>query len=143
MNYNLNARWFRELSMFSSRGYTTGMFFGKQADEDYNFDGESYRMSHELVGVILEIDGNMAKVGLRNRLDLGDTIEYLTPGIEEELFIIESMKDKERMEINSARNEDIIFIQVPKKVRENDLIRRKKDFSSVHHKVIQSMGERQ
>jgi hypothetical protein len=100
-------------------------------------------MSHELVGVILEIDGNMAKVGLRNRLDLGDTIEYLTPGIEEELFMIESMKDEERMNINSARNEDIIFIQVPKKVRENDLIRRKKDFSSVHHKVIQSIGERQ
>ena len=28
--YAVNPRWLKELSMFSSRGYTTGMFFGKQ-----------------------------------------------------------------------------------------------------------------
>ena len=126
--YKVNQRWLKELSMFSSRGYTTGMFFGKQPDADYNFDGESYRMSHELVGVVLEIEGNVAKVGLRNRVDAGDRIEYLTPGLEEKLFAIDSIKDIEGAVISSARNEEIVFIPVPKGVRQNDLIRRDKIF---------------
>lgn len=126
--YKANQRWLRELSMFSSRGYTTGMFFGKQPDSDYNFDGESYRMSHELVGVVIEVDNGTAKVGLRNRLDAGDKVEYLTPGLEEKLFDIDSIKDIEGAVISSARNEDIVFIPVPKGVRQNDLIRRDKNF---------------
>ena len=128
--YQVNPRWVRELSMFSSRGYTTGMFFGKQPDGDYNFDGESYRMSHEFIGIILEKKGNLAKVALRNRLDRGDSVEYLSPGIEEKLFPVEAMKDEENNELVSARNEDIIFMRVPEEAREEDLIRRQKDFRS-------------
>lgn len=127
-DYVVNQRWLRELAMFSSRGYTTGMFFGKQPDSDYNFDGENYRMSHELVGVVLEVKDNMAKVGLRNRLDLGDSVEFLSPGIEERLFEIKEMKDEEGLAITSARNEDTVFIEVPEGVRPNDLIRRDKKF---------------
>lgn len=129
--YNVNKRWLNELSMFSSRGFTTGMFFGKQPDEDYNSDSESYRMSHELVGVILEINNGTAKVELRNRLDAGDSVRYLSPGIEERLFEVNSMKDADGIIITSARNEDIIFIQAPKEATKNDLIRREKNFKSV------------
>ena len=126
--YAVNPRWLKELSMFSSRGYTTGMFFGKQPDNDYNFDGESYRMSHELVGIVLEIKDSIAKVELRNRLDKGDTVEYLSPGLEEKLFELELMKDADGMDITTARNENIVFMPVPEGVRPNDLIRREKNF---------------
>ncbi len=125
--YCVKKRWADELAMFSSRGYTTGMFFGKQPDSDYNFDGESYRMSHELVGVVMEVNGQSAKIALRNRLDKGDVIEYLTPGLEGTNFPVDSMLDNEGAAITSARNEDIITLCAPDKVRENDLIRRKKD----------------
>ena len=126
--YKVNERWLRELSMFSSRGYTTGMFFGKQPDKDYNFDGKAYRMSHELVGVIVDMKGLVAKVCLRNRLDTGDPVEYLTPGLEERLFNADEMKSAYGTSISSARNEDIIYMQVPQGVRINDLIRRDKKF---------------
>jgi len=137
--YQTNPRWIRELSMFSSRGYTTGMFFGKQPDGDYNFDGESYRMSHEFVGIILEKKGGLAKIALRNRLDRGDSVEYLSPGIEEKLFPVEAMKDEENNELVSARNEDIIFMRVPDEAREQDLIRRQKDFRSVQKSGAMSL----
>jgi len=131
-NYPVNPRWRRELAMFSSRGYTTGMFFGKQPDQDYNFDGESYRMSHELVGIILEKHGAIAAVALRNRLDSTDLIEFLSPGIEEKLFVVETMRDKEENLIHSARNEDVIFMNVPRQARVHDLIRRQKNFRSAN-----------
>jgi putative protease len=127
-NYTVDPRWLRELAMFSSRGYTTGMFFGNQPDADYNFDGESYRMSHELVGVVLEVNGAMAKVGLRNRLDRGDTVEFLAPGLEERLFEVGWMRDEDGLEITSARNEDTVFLGAPEGVRPNDLVRRDKSF---------------
>ncbi|MCE5195056.1 MAG: U32 family peptidase [Nitrospiraceae bacterium] len=127
-DYKVNPRWMRELSMFSSRGYTTGMFFGKQPDDGYNFDGESYRMSHELVGIVLEINSGNAKVEMRNRFDAGESVEYLSPGLEEKSFEINSIKNLQGNDITSARNEDIVFIQVPEGVRPNDLIRRKKNF---------------
>jgi len=132
--YPVNPRWLRELAMFSSRGYTTGMFFGKQPDQDYNFDGENYRMSHELVGIILEKHDDVATVALRNRLDSSDQIEFLSPGIEERLFSVGAMRDHERNLIHSARNEDIVFMNVPAEARVNDLIRRQKNFRSVKTK---------
>ncbi len=126
--FQVKDRWLRELAMFSSRGYTTGMFFGRQPDSDYNFDGEAYRMSHELVGIVLEADDSTAKVGMRNRLHSGDTVEYLTPGLEEQPFAIVAMQDAGRQDIQSARNEDIVYFPVPHGVRAGDLIRRPKRF---------------
>ncbi|HAM51991.1 MAG TPA: peptidase U32 [Nitrospiraceae bacterium] len=142
MQYRVHSRWLKELSMFSSRGYTTGMFLGKQPDYDYNFDGESYRMSHELVGVILDMHGGTAKVGLRNRLDVGDPVEYLSFGLEEKIFEIDSMRDADGIGIPSARNGDIIFMEVPEVVRKNDLIRRRKDCRNMRQKLMQSDGAR-
>lgn len=122
----VRERWSAELAKFSSRGYTTGMFFGKQPDRDYNVDEESYRMSRELVGVVLEIKSDAAKVALRNRLDEGDELEFLTPGLEELTFAARLMRDEEGNAISSARNEDVIFMPLPEGVRAGDLIRREK-----------------
>ncbi len=129
--YAVDPRWLRELAMFSSRGYTTGMFFGRQPDQDYNFDGESYRMSHDLVGIILAKQGEVATVALRNRLDTHDSLEFLSPGIEERLFTVGSMKDAEGNHLLTARNEDIIVMNVPQEARVYDIIRRQKNFRSV------------
>jgi putative protease len=38
--YKAREEWLRELSMFSNRGYTTGMFCGRQTDNGYNHDEE-------------------------------------------------------------------------------------------------------
>lgn len=140
--YQLNPWWLEELEMFSSRGYTTGMFFGKQPDDDYNFDGESYRMSHELVGVIREVKGAMAKVGLRNRLERGDTVQYLTPGLEGKLFEVGVMQDADGIAIASARNEDVVFLEVPEGVRGNDLIRRDKKIRDEQQKAVRLSKKR-
>jgi hypothetical protein len=97
-------------------------------------------MSHDLVGIILEKSGSRAKVQLRNRLDAGDPVEFLSPGIEERLFATEAMADEEGQALVSARNEDIIFMNVPDEARVHDLIRRQKDFRSA--KVDEPAGMR-
>lgn len=124
--YRVEPRWLKELSMFSSRGYTTGMFLGRQPDGDYTFDGESYHMSRELVGVVAEVESGSARVALRNRLDAGERIAFLTPGLEERLFTVSGLRDGEGAAISSARNEDTVILPVPQGVRPGDLIRKEK-----------------
>jgi hypothetical protein len=117
------------------------MFFGKQPDTDYNFDGESYRMSHELVGVVLEVCGNTARLALRNRLDRGDAVEFLSPGLEGKRFEVESMRDAEGFAVTSARNEDVISLHVPDGVRCNDLMRRDKEFRASKKQALPVAGD--
>ncbi len=126
MSYNVKARWARELSMFSSRGYTTGMFFGRQPDADFNSDGEGYRMSHELVGVVMGLREGKATVQMRNRLDVGDSVQYLSPGLEDRSFAVDALWDEAGEEIVSARNEQTVYMRVPEGVRSSDLVRRAK-----------------
>jgi len=118
-------RWIDELNMFSSRGYTTGMFFGKQPIEDYNFDGTSYKMTRELVGIVMEVFPNRAIISMRNKLEMGERVEFLTPSLEGMEFEITDMADMDGNKIISAKNEDTIFINIPKDVRVNDLIRKR------------------
>lgn len=124
-DFAVDPRWLRELSMVSSRGYTTGMFLGPHPEGDYNFDGGSYRMSHELVAVVLAVDEGTARIGLRTRLFVGDRVEFLSPGLEEREFPVVSMSDADRSDVPDARNGEVVFIPVPEEVRPMDLIRRR------------------
>ena len=122
--YNVREKWLQELSMFSSRGYTTGMFLGPQPDSGYNHDEKSiYRMSHRLVGVVKSVQNGKAMIAVRNNLKVGDSIEFLTNGLENKTFKITEIFDNNGRPIDSARNEDIIQLPIHSSVQENDLIR--------------------
>lgn len=123
--YQVKEDWLKELSMFSSRGYTTGMYLGKQSGSGYNHDEqEIYRKSHELVGVVQKVKNEKAVVALRSNLKIGDSVEFLSTGLEHRTFEIHTIFDMEEDFIESARNDESVLIPVQPGVRENDLIRR-------------------
>jgi putative protease len=123
--YEVKERWLKELSMFSSRGYTTGMFLDKHPDNGYNHDDvKAYRMSHELVGVVKTISSGKAIIALRNNLQIGDSIEFLSAGLEGARFIVSRLFDQNGNPVDSGHNEEIRILPVHRDVRENDLIRR-------------------
>ena len=111
--------------MFSSRGYSTGMLYGPARAGDYNFDdGDAYRMSHELVGVVEALHRDYAVVALRNRLAPGDSICALSPGMEDQGFEINGILDHEGLPLSHGRNGQRVRIQLPPGVRDGDLLRR-------------------
>jgi putative protease len=123
--YSINKRWLQELSMFSSRGYTTGMFMGKQPDSGYNHDDEKiYRMSHELVGVIKSVNNGKAVVALRNSIKIGDNIEFLSPGLENKTFEVKEILNQNQSPVTSGHNEETVLLPIQNGVKANDLIRR-------------------
>lgn len=126
-NYMVKQQWLSELLQFSNRGYTTGMFFGRQPDSDYNVDTEPYQSSKELVGVVRGNNNGDVLIALRNRIDIGDVIEFLTPQLEAQQYIVSTMADVDGNDIYTARNGDLIYIKnLDARIRENDLVRRNK-----------------
>ncbi|MEW6601878.1 MAG: U32 family peptidase [Nitrospirota bacterium] len=127
--FRIREQWMRELSMSSNRGYTTGMFFGKQADTGYcHNDVKSYRMSHELVGVVRSVSNGKTAVSLRNNLKIGDKIEFLSSGLEDQALTVTELYDEHGNPIESGRNENLVSIPSVPGVREHDLIRRPLSF---------------
>ncbi|MBI5055614.1 MAG: U32 family peptidase [Nitrospirae bacterium] len=122
--YKVRETWLKELSIFSSRGYTTGMFLGRQPDNSYTHDDEVYKMSHELVGVVKSIRNGKAVVALRSSLRAGDYIEFLSSGLEHKTFEVQQLFDLEEDRIDSAKNEEQVLLPIQPGVREHDLIRR-------------------
>jgi len=123
--YQVDDRWKAELDMLSNRGYTTGLFFGKQKATDYNHDERNaYRMNHTLMGIVLDRIEGKARILMRNRLYPGDKVVFLTPGLEDRSFEIVSIEDENHSPLDSTRNDEIVWITVPEEVREGDLIRK-------------------
>ena len=129
--YKVNEQWMKELAMFSSRGFTTGMFFGRQQDDGYNHnDDKAYRMSHELVGVVKSVSNGKTVVSLRNNLKIGDHVEFLSSGLAHRVFRVTEMHDEHGRPVESGRNENVVSIPSIPGIRENDLMRRPLNISS-------------
>lgn len=124
--FTVKDRWLRELDMISSRGYTRGMYFGKPDSNDYNFDKSSYRMSHDLVGVVKDIIDGYAIILLKSKLSIGDSIEFLCRGVEDGRAVLTEMFDEEGVPKALGKNTEIVRIPAPPFVQPNDLIRREK-----------------
>jgi len=123
--YEVDDRWMAELRMLSNRGYMTGMYLGDQNAADYNHDEQNaYRMNHTLIGIVLDRARGKAKVLMRNRLYSGDKVIFLTPGLEDRSYDISSIEDENHSALDSTRNDEIVWITVPKEVRAGDLIRK-------------------
>jgi putative protease len=130
--YEIDGKWMAELRMLSNRGYTTGMYLGYQNAAGYNHDEQNaYRMNHTLIGIVLDRIQEKARVLMRNRLDRGDNVMFLTPGLEDCSFEIESIEDENHSALDSTRNDEIVWLSVPKEVRQGDLIRKPLSFSFI------------
>ena len=122
---SLKNKWKNELAMLSSRGFTTGLYLGSQPDQDYNHDQPRYlKQSHDFVGILGEINGNEARLYLRHNLTPGDSLSFLSPGIEDRPFTVLFVKNESGRELDIARNGETVIIPVPEGVRVNDLVRR-------------------
>lgn len=125
-NFQAREQWKEELSRFSSRGYTTGMFLGRQTDESYNHDEEvAYRMTHELVGVVSSVSDSRIGIDLRNNLKPGDSIEFLSPGLENQSSTVTDIFNEKGTPVESGHNAITVLIPSVKGVRVNDLVRRR------------------
>jgi putative protease len=116
--------WQKELSLFGKRGYTTGLLFGYNKDEICNVTGVNYAPESELAGVVLDTKGQFARVLLRIKISVGDSLEYLIPGLVDKVIAIDTLRYEDGIEAVSALAGETVLIKAPEGPSKGDLIRK-------------------
>ena len=122
-DYRFRPEWLEELCKISHRGYTTGFLFGQPEDVGQEYHS-AYLRSHLFVGVVDEqlSDGRFA-VGVRNRIQQGDTIELMGPEMRNDSFIIDAMTAEDGAPLDFANPNSRIIMALPAGAAAYDLLR--------------------
>lgn len=120
--------WLNELEKVSHRPYTTGFLFGRPEDNAVNNSSIGYIKPYDFVGVVLAFDEatGIATIEQRNKVSVGDTIQFFGTTYKEFDYFVENIYDENGMKIDSAPHAQQIFkLVLPFAVEPMDLIRRK------------------
>ncbi len=68
------------LENLANRGYTEGFYRRHVHDEYQNYEsGNSIGVHQQFVGEVMRRDGEMLEIDVKNRFELGDSVELMTP----------------------------------------------------------------
>jgi putative protease len=128
--WRCRPEWLEELAKMSHRGYTTGFLFGEPRSVGQEYDS-AYIRSHEFVGLVEErcADGSTV-IEARNRIRVGDTLEFIGTGMRKDVFTLERLdlltvsgKTEQAESINPNQR---CLMKLPFAAEPFDLIRREK-----------------
>lgn len=112
-----------ELECASHRPYSSGFYYGA-LQYDHNNDG-LYHQSCRFIGIVLgeDTDGRYL-VEMRNRFSVGDRLEILSPNSSGKSFTVESIRDKNGNDRQTAHlPQEILSVACDEKLSEGDILR--------------------
>ncbi|MDD2309206.1 MAG: U32 family peptidase [Desulfuromonadaceae bacterium] len=128
--WRCRPEWLEELAKLSHRGFTSGFLFGQPRDVGQEYRS-AYIRSHDFVGVVDEVqsDGRLL-VSVRNRIKVGDLIEFIGPGMRSDSLLLQHFsclpEHGAAVPAESANPNQQITLNVPFAVEAGDLLRREK-----------------
>ncbi|MGI5839042.1 MAG: peptidase U32 family protein [bacterium] len=126
--YRFDPVWREELHKASHREFSTGFYFGPISDGQVT-DSTAYVREYDFVGVVREYrsDPKIAVVEQRNKLSIGDTVEFFGPATTPFQQTITMMRDEDGAALTAARHPQMtVLLPVIRPVRPFDLLRRAK-----------------
>ncbi len=132
--YTPDPTWQEELQTISHRGYTTGFLFGAPQDVGQEYHCQ-YHRHYDIVGVVTAIaeDGS-AIIAVRNRLDIGDTLEVIGPQPGTQHFNLTAMSAENGTAVTHANPNSTIKVHLPFHTAPMDMLRRAK--GTAHNEPI-------
>ena len=128
-NYNYE-KYLTELEKVKTRGLTTFYFNDKNNKDFQEYEGKQYNPNYEFGGKVVEID-EVSTVEIRNRLNVGDTLELIIPEKKEPIaFKIEKLYDydtgKEIDHVNPGKEGQKVKMKLPDMAKSGFILRRQK-----------------
>jgi len=123
--YKCNQEWIDELTKISNRGYTTGFAFAEEKINETSPEIK-YIQTHEPAGTVLQYDAEQKRIllGVRNRLQTGDSLEILLPNDTISLTINE-MTDRNGNKLSEVHSGSEIYLPLERQVPIGVLARQK------------------
>ena len=125
-------KYLRELEKTKTRGLTTFYFEDRNNKDFQEYEGKQYNPDYEFGGKVLsKLKEDRFIIEIRNRLQVGDTLEIIIPGkIEPEVFKILKLWDSETEEeiefVNPGKLGQKVIMQMPIEAENGTILRRKK-----------------
>ena len=112
-----------ELDKISHREYSTG-FVASQGEQ--NYQSSAYIRNYQFIGTILEQDENFAKIEIRAKFEIGETIEFIFPNFEDDFqYEVKEIFDEHMRPIPKTDPNSTIFLRINKKIHPHGIIRKK------------------
>ena len=129
-NYDY-TKYMKEIEKIKTREWTTFYFNDRNNKDIQEYDGHQYNEKYQFGGKVVGYDGEKAIIDIRNRLQVGDTLEILVPNqLEAVQFQIDKLWDFETDEemdvVNPGVKDQKVKMLLPIKCEENWIIKRKK-----------------
>ena len=129
-NYDF-TKYLKELEKTKTRGLTTFYFNDRKNTDIQEYDGHQYNEKYQFGGKIVGYDGEKAIIDIRNRLQVGDTLEILVPNqLEAVGFEIDKLWDFDtNTEIDAVSpgvKDQKVKMILPFECKKDWIIRRKK-----------------
>ena len=129
-NYDY-IKYLKELEKTKTRGLTTFYFNDKNNKDFQEYEGKQYNPYYEFGGKVLKSDGKKAIIEIKNRLNVGNTLELIIPEkLEPISFTIDQLWDYETDEeidhVNPGKEGQKVKMILPKEAENGMILRRKK-----------------
>ncbi len=128
-NYDY-IKFLKELEKTKTRGLTTFYFNDKNNKDFQEYEGKQYNPDYEFGGKVVQAE-EKSIIEIKNRLNVGDTLELIVPGkLEPISFIIDKLWDCETDEqidhVNPGKEGQKVKMVLPKEAEQGMILRRKK-----------------
>lgn len=125
------SKYLKELEKTKTRGLTTFYFNDKNNKDFQEYEGKQYNPDYEFGGKIIEYNKEKSIIEIKNRLQIGDTLELIEPHVlEPRTFIIDKMYDSDTNEeiefVNPGKEGQQVKMNIPFKADRGWILRRKK-----------------
>ena len=126
------TKYLKELEKTKTRGLTTFYFNDRKNKDFQEYEGKQYNLEYEFGGKVIEYNEDKSLIEIRNKLNVGDTLEILIPGtIENYEFKIEELYDSETGKsiptVNPGKLGQTVKLKLPIKCEKDWILRRKKE----------------
>ena len=129
-NYDY-TKYLNELEKTKTRGLTTFYFNDKNNRDFQEYEGKQYNPNYEFGGKVQEYETKKSIIEIKNRLQIGDTLELIIPDkVEPVEFTIKELWDAETDEpiefVNPGKEGQKVKIHIPVEAKTNWILRRRK-----------------
>ena len=99
---------FNELKKVGNRGYSEGFFLNNNDCESYSYDISKGLAGSDFLGIVQKkVDNNIFRVLIKNKIQLNDEIEIITPNYQVLAFVKSIIHDKKGQTDTANTNDEI------------------------------------
>ncbi|MGX4598822.1 peptidase U32 family protein [Faecalimicrobium sp. JNUCC 81] len=122
--WKFNPTWLEEIKKGTSRDFTTGFYLDETREYD-NEDEQYYNINkYEFVGLVKDIENELALIKLEDKINIGDEVEVISPFKETISSKIEQIYNANDEEIELAEKEQIVKIKLSQSIDKDCMLRR-------------------